>query len=173
MGKGLPRSTARGTPVKQEIIKQTLKVKDLPITVAGLTGVGWGTAVLGDFPQGNIMLLGAVGYMQFLTASANVTATFDGDYAIGTTPTADATISGTDANIIPSTALGAATAKLSPRARGVQADGAFCGTVFDNTDGSLELNLQLLVDDANIDANGVAFTANGVLEIAYIVLGDD
>lgn len=173
MGKGLPRSMSRGAAQRQEVLKQSIVVENVALSVAGATGVGWATAVIGDLPEGNILLLGAVSYMQFFTADANPAATYDGDYAIGTTPTADATITGTDANIIPSTALGAATAKLSPLARGTQADGAFTGVVLDNTDGSLELNLQLLIDDANISANGVPFTANGVLHLAYIVLGDD
>lgn len=173
MSKGLPRSRARGNPLLNPIMKQTLRVKNLTFLVDGASGVGWGTAVLGDFPAGNVMLLGAVGYLQFTTAAAGVTATFDGDFAIGTTPTADATVTGTDANIVPLTALGAATAKVSPRVRGVQADGAFAGVVFDNTDGSLELNLNLIIDDAAISADDCSFVANGELHIAFIMLGDD
>jgi len=65
--------------------------------------------------------------------------------------------------------LGAATARVSPvvRATGVTA------AIFDNTDGSLEINLNLIIDDATISADDVEFTASGVLEIVYCVLGDD
>lgn len=173
MGKGLPRSMSRGAFARQEIQKAVYKARSLAIEVDGATGVGWGTAVLGDLPEGNILLHGAVAYMQFTgPTSASLDDTYDGDYSIGTTPTADATISGTDADIIPSTALGAATAEVSPRARGASTT-SLAGAIFDNTDGSLEINLNLLIDDANVGADNLAFTATGELIILYSVLADD
>lgn len=175
MTKGLPRSTSRGEPQRQDIIKQTVLVKDVAILVDGATGVGFGTAVIGDLPEGNILLLGALAYLQFNSAGgqAGLVDTWNGDFAIGTTPTADATVTGTDANIVPLTAVGPAVAEDSPRTRGVQADGAFCGVVLDNTDGALELNLNLIIDDADISADDVALTIKGELTLAYIVLADD
>lgn len=159
----------RKNPTMQAIVKQAIAVRNVPISVAGTTGVGWGTAVVGDFPQGNILLLGTVAYMQFNSVDTDVQATYDGDYSIGTTPTADATLSSTDINVVPSTPLGAAVAGLSPV---VRAASTAAPAVLDNTDGSLELNLNLIIDDANI--SGTAdFTASGVIHIAYIVLGDD
>ena len=169
MAKGLPRSLSRGKAANAPVIKkQKFKFKDVAIAVAGTSGVGYGTAVIGDFPEGNILFLGAVAYAQFTTADSDVQATFDGDYSVGTTPTADATLSGTDANIIASSALGAATAGVSPNARGTGTTAA----VFDNTDGSLEVNLNLIIDDANISGTG-DFTAEGVVEVAYAVMLDD
>jgi hypothetical protein len=109
--------------------------------------------------------------LQFKTTDADVTATFDGDYSIGSTPTADNVLSGTDADIIPSTPLGAATGKVSPYVRGVSA-GATAGVILDNTDGSLELNLNLLIDDAAI-SGAAPFTVDGVVRVAYLVMGDD
>lgn len=58
---------------------------------------------------------------------------------------------------------------MSPRARGTNATQA----ILDNTDGSLELNLNLLIDDANISADSQSLTASGELHIVYSVLGDD
>jgi hypothetical protein len=170
--KGLQRTMSRGSPQRQEIIRQAIVVKAKAITtVNGASGVGYATAVIGDFPEGNILFLGAVSYMQFTkdASATGVTATFDGDYSIGSTPTADATLSSTDADIIASAALGAATAGVSPVARGTNATQA----ILDNTDGSLELNLNLIIDDAAISADTQALTVTGVLHIAYIVLGDD
>lgn len=172
MSKGLPRSLSRGKALLQETVRSVYKANALAIEVDGATGVGWGTAVLGDLPDGNILILGAVAYMTFTTASGSVTATFDGDYSIGSAPTADATLSGSEEDIIPSTALGAATAKVSPRARGASTT-SLNGAILDNTDGSLELNLNLLIDDAEISANDVAFTVSGELILLYAVLGDD
>lgn len=164
--KGLPRSLARGKG-KTTVRKHLVKFKDVPIAVAVASGVGFGTAVVGDFPEGNILYLGAVSYAQFTSADIDDTSDL-GDYAIGTTPTADATLSGTNANIVASVALGAATSGVSPLVRSTGATAA----VLDNTDGSLELNLQLIIDDANI--SGTAdFTAEGWVEVVYAVLGDD
>ena len=167
--KGLHRSLSRGT-AQANIVRQSVAIA-ATISVAGTTGVGYGSAVIGDFPQGNILFLGAVAYAKFVTADVDVQAAFDGDYSIGSAATADATLSGSEVDIIASTPLGAATAQASPVVRGVSA-AAICGTVLDNTDGSLELNLNLLIDDANI-SGAADFTASGVVELSYVILGDD
>lgn len=167
--KGLPRSASRGVAAASAVVKQTVRISNVAVAVAD-GAPGYGTAVIGDFPEGNILLLGAVSYVQFQTADADVTATFDGDYSIGTVPTADNDVADAgEANVVGSTALGAATAKLSPVVRGVIGT---TGVLLDNTDGSLELNLNLLIDDAAI-SGAASFTANGTLTLAYIVLGDD
>lgn len=169
--KGLPRSLARGTPAVAAIQKLSIPVRNLALNVVD-GAPGYGTAVVAGLPQGNLLYLGAVAYLQFSTSDADITATFDGDYSIGTVPTADSDLADAgEADIIPSTALGAATAKVSPVVRGASTD-ALGGGIIDNTDGSLELNLNLLIDDAAI-SGAAAFTVNGVVHIAYIVLGDD
>lgn len=132
---------------------------------------GFGTLVLSGLPQGNILFLGAVAYLQFKTADADVIAAFDGDFSLGTAPTADNALSGAEVDLIPSTPLGAATAKKSPYVRGVSAT-ANCGTILDNTDGSLEVNLNLLIDDASI-SGAAPFTVDGVVRLAILVMGDD
>jgi hypothetical protein len=168
--KGLPRSRSRGAPALASIRKQRILVKDLAISVAGAAGVGFGTAVAGDLPEGNILILGAIAYLQFLEADADVTDTYTGNFSVGTTATADATLDTTDANLVASSAISAATAGLSPVTRGASA--ADASEVLDNTDGSLEVNLNLTIADASISGTG-SFVANGYIELAYIVLGDD
>jgi hypothetical protein len=169
--KGLPRSLSRGPASAAPVLKQTFVVRDGEVTVTATgAAVGFGTTVIGDLPEGNILLLGAVGYFQFGTADADIAATWDGDYSVGSTATVDVTLNGTDVDILPSTALGAATAQLSPRVRSVNATQA----ILDNTDGSLELNLNLLVDAANIvDGATAVMTINGELTLLYSVMGDD
>jgi hypothetical protein len=169
MSKGLPRSNGRGAPARSTIRKHQIRVNKLAITTSGATGVGFGTAVLGDLPQGNILLLGAMAYLQFTKDSAGTIATFDGDFSIGSAPTADATLNGSEVDIIPSTALGAATASVSPVVRGSNAT----QVMLDNTDDSLELNLNLLMDDASVSADAQAFTVDGVVELCYAVMLDD
>lgn len=170
MSKGLPRSMAAGSAQASAVRKDVLFVRNVVVNVAD-GAPGFGTVVLSGLPQGNILYLGCVSYLQFATNDADITATFDGDYSIGTTPTADNVISGSDADIVPSTAFGAATAKLSPVIRGASTD-ALGGMVIDNTDGSLEMNLNVIIDDTAI-SGAAAFTVNGSVQMAYIVLGDD
>lgn len=160
---------ARGSKSVQEIVKGTIPFNALAIRTTGATGVGFGTVVIGGLPQGNILLLGAVAYATFTKLDAGTITTFDGDFAIGSAPTADATLSGAEVDIIPSTALGAATAGVSPTLRATNAT----QVILDNTDGSLELNLNLLMDDASVSADDQDFTVSGGLYLVYSVLGDD
>jgi hypothetical protein len=170
MAKGLKRSLGRGNPLDSPVRKLRLTFKDVAVSVAGTTGVGFGAAVIGELPKGNILILGAVGYVQLSkNGDADLQDAFDGDYAIGTVATADVDVSDTgEANIVASTALGAATAGLSPIVRGV----GETQSIVDNTDNSLEINLNVLIDDANISGTA-SMLATGRLDLAYIVLGDD
>jgi hypothetical protein len=172
MGKGLPRSMSRGAAARQEVIKQEFVIRGTVAVTAAGAAVGFGTAVIGDLPEGNILLLGAVAYVQLAASGVdpNIDATWDGDFSIGTAPTADVTLSGGEIDIIGSTALGAATAEVSPRVRAANGTQA----IFDNTDNSLELNLNVLVDAVNIvDGATVNLTASGVLQLVYVVMLDD
>jgi len=165
--KGLIRSLSRGgarAPIQKMVLH-----KSVALSIDGATGVGFGTAVIGDLPAGNILILGAVAYVQITEASAGIIATFDGDVSIGSTATVDTTLDTTDVDIMPSTPLGAATSSVSPRVRGVHAT----QEILDNTDGSLELNLNVLIDDASISADDAVATAVVDLFLSYVVLGDD
>ena len=163
-----------GASHKHVIIKQHISVIAKTLIVAGAAGIGFGSLVVGDFPAGNVLFLGAVSYMTFTgPTSGDLDDTWEGDYALGTTPASDATISVADEDIVPETALAAATAEVSPRTRATQADGAKAGQVFDNTDGSLELNLNLLIDDANISADNIDMSVTGDIWIQFVMLGDD
>lgn len=169
--KGLLRTLARrsATNPASGVRVMNFRVKDLTVAVTGSSGVGYGTAVIGGLPQGFLNILGTTARLQFSTSDADVQAAFDGDFSIGTAPTADATLSSSDANLIASTALGAATAKLSPVVTGI---GAPLSTLVDNSAGDLEINLNLIIDDANI-SGAADFKANGIVTIAVLPLNDD
>lgn len=170
--KGLPRSMSRGSPQSQQIHKLTIPLTALALSIAGTTGVGFGSVVIGDLPEGNIAILGAVSYVKLTTVDADVIATFAGNYSIGSVATADVDVSDSgEADIIPSTAIAAAVAGVSALTRGASV-ATLSGAVLDNTDGSLELNLNVLIDDASISGTGT-FTVDGVVTLSYIVLGDD
>jgi len=101
----------------------------------------------------------------------NLADDFEGDVGIGTTAAGDATITAGDVDIIKSTALAAATAEVGPRTRATHLAGD-TGEIHDNTDDSLELNVNVLVDDVDIGGT-VPMTIIGELTILYSVLADD
>lgn len=172
MTKGLPRSLSRGPKAQQELIKERVSISGTVTVSATGAAIGFGSLTIADFPEGNILLLGATSYVTLSGSGsdANLADTWEGDYGIGSTPAADATITGADVDVIPSTALAAATAEVSPTTRSSNAT----SLILDNTDGSLELNLNVLIDAADItDDESVDLTAAGSLDIAYTVLGDD
>ncbi len=174
MTKGLPRSAAHGDPLRLPITRRIFKAKDLTITMTAAAGVGWGTVILGDWPEGNVVLLGAVGYFEFKGSGvdADLGDTWEGDYGVGTVPTANATLDTGKVDMLQKTAIAAATAEVSPRTRATHLP-ADIGEVHDNTDGSLELNLNLIIDDADIAGDDTVITINGELHLVFLMLGDD
>ncbi len=175
MGKGLPRSHSRGAFAGADLPAHIVKADAFAFVVDGATGVGFGTAVVGGLPEGNILFLGAVAYMTISGpgGDAGLVDDWEGDFGVGTTPASDGTLTAGDVDIVPSTPLAAATAEVGVRTRGAQGDGSLAGQIFDNTDGSLEVNVNVLVDDVDISADGIPFTATGEVFLMIAVLGDD
>jgi len=171
MTKGLPRSLGRSNALKQAVKKISLEIDhDISVTATG-AAIGFGSVVLGGLPEAYLKIHAVAIKVQFRgPTSANLTDTWDGDFGVGSTPASDATITAGDVDFISSTAIGAATAELSPVL--TVADGV--DLVLDNTAGDLELNLNLLVDAANItDDTVVIIRARGVLEVVVTTMLDD
>lgn len=169
MGKGLPRSLGRGINPVGQIKRKTISI-DETMSFTGSTGAAvFATAVISDFEEGNISLIGAV-LNATLTGptSADLVDTYEGDISVGTTPADDNTLTGADVDIVASTAIPAAVAEVAT----VRATGA--ASIVDNTDGSLEMNLNVLLDaDEVTDAASVNIAVTGTLSIHYAILGDD
>ncbi len=178
MAKGLPRSHKHANKSIAPIVKETIVIKNKTVTLTEDTGgqPAWATLQIGDFPEGNILFLGAAAYFQFSGSGSDgdLGDTWEGDFGVGTTPSTDDTtpLATTMEDICQTTQLAAATAEVSPRTRSLSLT-ADCGVHYDNTDGSLELNLNVLVDAADITGDDSVLTISGELYIAYIVLGDD
>lgn len=176
MSKGLPKSMQRANPQLADIIKVAVPIRDLSITVSATgAAIGFGSAVLGGLPQGNILLLGAVAYVQLTTTDTDISAPWHGDFGIGFAPTADADLGDAlEDAIVPSTTIDAdGSTKASLIVRGVSTQ-TEQSTIIDNTAGDLELNLNVLIDAADIaNDTSAVFVANGILHLAYTMLGDD
>lgn len=173
MGKGLIRSLSRGLKSRQEFIKERYGFSGLIINVnAASTNPGFGTGVIADFPEGNLLFFGAGAYVSFTgPSSSNLVDTWSGDYSVATTPLTDTNISATsEQNIISKAAIGPAVSEVITRARGVRST----SVVLNNTDNSLELNLNLTIDGSAITNNSnVDITCEGELFLCYTILGDD
>lgn len=173
MPKGLPKSLSRGNALKKPIINQTIRVNTLVNVAAVGAAVGAGTVVIGAFPEGNVLFLGAVSNLRFSAISANAgnaIAAFNGDYGVGSAPDVNAALAGPDVNIVASAAIGPAVASITPFARGSGAT----QVVLDNTARNTNINLNVLLDAADItDSTTVTLTVEGTLDIAYLMLGDD
>lgn len=171
MSKGLPRSLARGSQQRQHVTKITLPVSTTVTVSATGTAVGFGTVVLGGLPEGFLKLMAAACSLVFSGsgADANLSDTWNGDFSIGTSPTADVTLSGTEVNLIASTSIGPAVGELAPAVTTALGTDA----LLDNTDGSLEVNLNVLIDAADIvDDSSVDLTVQGVFEVTLVTLLD-
>jgi hypothetical protein len=165
--KGMPRSLARA-PKSPGVRHLKIPIRGLVVAMTDVGASGaWGTAILGGLPEGNILLLAAVSYVR-LTGGAGQSSTFVATTAVGTAPTADQTLAGAEVDVLAAAAMSAATASVSPVTRAATAT----AQMIDNTDGSKELNLNVTLVDAGSTANG-NMTADGVIHIAYVVMGDD
>lgn len=171
MTKGLQRSLSRGPKSRRNAVTERLML-DVELTFTGSTAAAvMATTPIVGLPEGNILLLGAVANLTFTgPTSANLTDDFQGDFGLGTTPADDNTITGTDVDIIGSTAIAAASSEVSANNRGTNAT----QVILDNTAGPGEVNLNVLLDaDEVTDGEDVVVTVTGSVDIAYIVLGDD
>lgn len=123
------------------------------------------------FPAGNILILGATANLTLGKSSAGVNATWNGDFSLGTvTASNNATLSSTEANIIPSTATPAAVAGATT-AKGINTAAI---APLDGTGTAVDLYLNFLVDDADQDVTTTPcnLLVSGDLYVTWVPLGD-
>lgn len=172
MSKGMNRGTQRGPELLRAIVKRESLVKvaaaDLVITDGA---PGFGTVVIAALPQGNILLHGLVFYATLSIGDADIVDDWDGDFSLGTAATADGTLSGGEIDLIASTAIVQGVSGVSSGNKGVSTTTEH-GSIIDNTDGSLEVNFNIIVDDADISDDS-SIKVDGTLHMVFSVLGDD
>lgn len=172
-------SVAPGTPangVKADhvlagnFITTTLSLNSVPVTVANTTGASFGSLKLFDFSAGRINILGgSSNFTSIVWTGESIAAAGSGDYSLGTTATAEATLAGTEINIQASTAM------LDPFVLGVgSGSGVFAaGAAYDGTATPIDLYLNVIIDDADVadlDSDTVLFT--GTVKIVWAHFGD-
>lgn len=178
MAKGLKRSLERA-PVGTEMCIKRFRypIKDLLVEVAA-TGdaVGFGSAIVGGLPPGNVLAYGGGGYLTLTTASADVGATWSGNVSFGTTATADVTLATDEINLLPSNGVGPAVAKTVSGAAGrvFGMSALSSAAAIDNTAADVNVVLNMLIANADLAQDGEAdVTVNGYVDLFLAVVGDD
>ena len=156
------------------IHKTIITCTAVPLVLTDESGtVVYGGVQIYDFPEGLICTLGAV--VTGSMTGVEVNATWEGDVALGSvTATTGASLTGTEADIMPSVDIAAATAKVGPVdavsvATALTESGALW---YDGTATALNMFLNFNVDEdgANATSTG-AFT--GTIAITWMNLGDN
>lgn len=171
--------TANGTGValtseKLEVRTALVTLTNVDIALTDEAGVvAYGGLKILDMPAGAILFLGAVADIDVTKSSAGVNADWDGDFGIGTvTASNNGTLSGTEQDILPTTATPQAVAGVTT-ANG-QSTITQAGYVVDGTGTAVDVFLNFLVDDADHDVTGTPcnLILNGTVKITYCNLGD-
>ena len=174
--KGLKRSLDRGNPLEQHIIKRTIQMDALsvPIAIGSSPQNGHGTVVLDSFRKGNVLFLGARIDVSFTAGDVEIDVDFDSEFGLGTAPSVDETspIAGVQQDLILRTIMPQAIDGTTVNKRAMHAK-AESGEVFDNTDSSIDMNLNIIIPDADISVNPSSVLVTGNVTVAYLLLGDD
>jgi hypothetical protein len=164
-------SVENGAVVQQT----TLTLASTVVTVANTSGASFGGTKLYTFPEGRILVLGVTADLSIDWSDALdeetpiISLTGSGDLSLGSTITDDATLDGTDVDLLPSTAM------TDPFVDGVgAAAGALAASAqFDGTTTPLELNLNMIIDDADVeDGSSADVLVSGTVTFTWINLGD-
>lgn len=161
------------------LVHQTLfSYAGLPVVTGNTTGASFGSRQIYDFPAGRIAIVSNLAYFNLITfntaagSDGDIAGAGSGDYGMGTTATADATIATTDVDLLPSTAM------LDPFVAGVGRSNVGSALAamaqFDGTTTAVDMFLNVIIDDADVaDAaasDSVFFT--GWSRCTWLWLGD-
>lgn len=148
--------------------KTVLTLASTPIATvdAGAAGAHGGVKVY-DFPEGNILVLGAVTDLSTLAGAGGVADTAAVVGSLGSTlvATDNATLTSTEANVVPSTSgtLVAGAGSIDGVSTGV--------VVLDGTATPADLYLNLAMPDAGSSADD-SIAVSGTITITWVNLGD-
>ena len=164
-------ATVTATEGGNDIIhKTTLTLASTPVTVANTTGASFGGVKLYDWPAGRILVHGVTASLGFVWTGEDIAQDGSGDYSLGTTITADATLGTTDVDLLPSTAM------TDPFVSGVgaaTANALAAAAQFDGTATAKDANLNIIIDDVDVaDGASDVVLASGTVVITWTNLGD-
>jgi hypothetical protein len=135
-----------------------LAISALPVTLGNTTGISFGSKQLITFPRGKVHILSS-NVEDFLWGLGNagnatpIAGTMGGDFALGSTATADATLNGTEVNVLAATSY-------DPFSTAVSANSAI-NVILDGSATPASVYLNAIIDDAD-----VADAASDILELS-------
>jgi hypothetical protein len=168
--------TAAGTGVSEDTYAAkvwetvfTFNAVAITITDADTNGAH-GSLKFADFAAGLVRVLGGITDLS-LTAAAGIGATGAIVCGVGTATvgTDNATLTGTEQNIIPSTSVTLAASAGSLKAETTATEGA---VTLDGTDTAADLFLNMAVSASDASANSTV-TVSGSIRITWVQLGDN
>lgn len=136
--------------------------------------VAYSSLKIYDFPQGYIYIQSAVADLTFTADAAGVNDDWDGDFGLGTAAAAaDASLTNTEDDILPTTAVAAGAKDKIGVADGVST--ASEHVIFDGTTTAKDLYLNVLVDDVDQDVTSTPtnLVAAGTIVLNWIYMGDN
>jgi len=152
------------------IHKTTLNLVNALVAIVDSGGAagGQGSLKIYDWPEGSIVLIGALYNLTITRVGTAITATAAAVGALGTVApgAGDSTLTGTEANIIPSTA-GTLTGGVGT----LKSFNAAPAAPFDGTTTPVDVLLNIAVPDAGITAND-SFSVTGTVVILWSDIGD-
>ena len=146
-----------------------LPISALNVVMTDATTAGsHGAQKIFTFPEGNVMVLGAVTDLTIARVGTGLTATSAVVSSLGSVPvgTDNATLTSTEADIVPSTASTLAAGA------GVTKGASTTAAVLNGTTTPAAVFLNFATPDAGSTATD-ALTVNGTVTISYLVLGDN
>lgn len=156
-------------------LSEVLTCTATPISISDDAGVAqYGGVKVFDFPDGLIAIYGAI-VTGALTGYASLIDTFAGGVALGTaTATTGATLTGTEANIMPEVDVAAAVGEVAT-IDAVSVATALTESharIFDGTATAIDMYLNFVIDDNAAHGAGTA-TFTGTIKFMWALLGDN
>lgn len=152
----------------------TLTLTNTPVVLVDEAGVvAYGGLKIATLPEGAVVWLGATADLALTADDVGVNADWDGDFALGTvTASNDATLTGTEQDLLPTTATPQAAGSATT-ATG-QSTATEVGAVHDGTTTAIPVFLNILVDDAdhNVAGTPTNIVCNGTITLLYADMGD-
>lgn len=158
--------------------KTVLECNGLVVTISDDAGVAqYGGVKAYDFPEGMLLLKGArIGGILTAGTTGTIIDNWDGDVALGSaTATTGATLTGTEADIMPSVAVSAGASDKDGVVNAVSVATALTESGarwFDGTATAKDLFLNFVIDDDGTHTAGTA-TFNGTIELNWEMMGDN
>lgn len=149
----------------------TFTAQDVTITDGGAGHPGVGSLKIYTFPEGWIHNFGIVTDLE-ATAAANISVTWSGDWAIGSTANAGDTIEGTELDLLAESATAIAIGPAVGSVLSLNDKSEATEQIdFDGTAGAKEVYINVLVDDADCAGNST-ISLTGTVVITWVNLGD-